>query len=306
MIDHDRLFKELLTTFFVEFLELFCPEVPAYLDADSVVFLDKELFTDVTSGERYEADFVARARFREQDTFFLFHLEHQAQPQTGFPARMFHYFIRLHEKYRLPVYPIALFSFAQPRAPVETLYRVAFPEWEVLRFNYRAIQLNQLNWRDFVNQTNPVASALMAKMRIAKQDRPRVKAECLRLLVTLRLNRAKMHLIAGFVDTYLRLNAEEEPEFRQVLASLVPPEEEKAIMETMTSWEERGWQRGLREEAQTLVLKQLNRRFGDLGKELRQQIEEMPLTQLESLSEDLLDFTLPEDISRWLDTQPTN
>ena len=306
MIDHDRLFKELLTTFFVEFLELFCPEVPAYLDADSVVFLDKELFTDVTSGERYEADFVARARFRGQDTFFLFHLEHQAQPQAEFAARMFHYFIRLHEKHRLPVYPIALFSFDQPRTPPDEAYRVEFPEWEVLRFNYRAIQLNRLNWRDFVNRPNPVASALMAKMNIAKRDRPRVKAECLRLLVTLRLNRAKMHLIAGFVDTYLRLNAEEEPQFRQTLAALVPPQEEKEIMETMTSWEERGWHRGLHQEARSLVVRQLTRRFGSIDQALRQQVEDLPLTRLENLSEDLLDFTVPEDVTRWLENQPAN
>ncbi len=48
MIDHDRLFKELLTTFFVEFLELFLPEVLAYLEDDSIEFIDKEVFTDVT------------------------------------------------------------------------------------------------------------------------------------------------------------------------------------------------------------------------------------------------------------------
>ncbi|WP_442994225.1 hypothetical protein [Scytonema sp. PRP1] len=35
MIDHDRSFKELLTTFFVEFLELFFPEVIAYLEPNS-------------------------------------------------------------------------------------------------------------------------------------------------------------------------------------------------------------------------------------------------------------------------------
>ena len=46
----------------------------------------------------------------------------------------------------------------------------------------------------------------------------RVKAECLRLLVTLRLNPAKMQLIFGFVDAYLRLDAEEDQEFRQTLA----------------------------------------------------------------------------------------
>ena len=43
-----------------------------------------------------------------------------------------------------------------------------------------------------MQQANPVASALMAKMNIADSDRPKVKLECLRLLATLRLNPAKM------------------------------------------------------------------------------------------------------------------
>jgi hypothetical protein len=68
--EHDRLFKELLTTFFAEFLELFFPQVIAYLKRDSLEFLDKEIFTDVTAGEQYEADLVVKAKFREQETFF--------------------------------------------------------------------------------------------------------------------------------------------------------------------------------------------------------------------------------------------
>jgi hypothetical protein len=109
-MDHDRLFKELLTTFFVEFLDLFFPELTAYLDIGSITFLDKEVFTDVTQGERHEADLVVRAMFREQPLFFLIHVEAQARPEAGFPRRMFGYFAHLHEKYDLPVYPIAVFS----------------------------------------------------------------------------------------------------------------------------------------------------------------------------------------------------
>ena len=41
MTDHDRLFKELLTTFFVEFVSLFFPEMGAYLDPDGLVFLER-------------------------------------------------------------------------------------------------------------------------------------------------------------------------------------------------------------------------------------------------------------------------
>jgi hypothetical protein len=110
-MDHDWLFKKLLTTFFAEFLQLFFPGLAAYLDPDSVEFLDKELFTNVKQGERQEADLVAHARFRGQALCFLIHVENQAQPQANFPRRMFGYFARLHEKYDLPVYPIAVFSY---------------------------------------------------------------------------------------------------------------------------------------------------------------------------------------------------
>lgn len=214
MIDHDRLFKELLSTFFVEFLDLFFPELSRDLDRSSLVFLDKELFTDVTRGERREADLVVKAQFRGQPSFFLIHVEHQAQAQAEFGQRMFLYFAGLYEKFALPVYPIVLFSYQTPRRPEPDTFQVAFPDWVVLTFNYRVIQLNRLSWRDFVRRSNPVASALMTRMEIALGDRPRVKLECLRLLATLRLDPARMQLISGFVDTYLRLNEQEQAVFQ--------------------------------------------------------------------------------------------
>ncbi len=55
VIDHDRLFKELIATFFVEFIQLFFPEIINYLEPNQITFLDKEVFTDVTEGEKYES-----------------------------------------------------------------------------------------------------------------------------------------------------------------------------------------------------------------------------------------------------------
>jgi hypothetical protein len=83
-----------------------------------------------------------------------------------------------------------------------------------IEFNYVAIQLNRLNWRDFLKQPNPVASALMSKMNFKSEERVKVKLECLRMLATLQLNPAKMQLISGFIDTYLRLNQAEEKQFK--------------------------------------------------------------------------------------------
>src|SRR5438067_6946098 len=79
-MDHDRLFKELLQTFFGDFIELFLPEVDAYLDRSTIEFLDKEVFTDVTAGERHEVDLLVKAKFRGRDVFFLIHVENQSSP----------------------------------------------------------------------------------------------------------------------------------------------------------------------------------------------------------------------------------
>jgi predicted transposase YdaD len=297
MIDHDRLFKELISTFFLEFLELFFPQVAAYIEPDSLTFLDKEVFTDITAGEQYEADLVAKLRFRGQETFFLVHIENQSYPQTEFGRRMFTYFARLFEKHGLPVYPIVIFSYDTPRTPQTNIYRVEFPDKTVLEFNYGVVQLNQLNWRDFLQQENPVASALMSKMRIALSDRPKVKAECLRLLATLRLNPAKMKLISGFVDTYLRLNTAEQEIFQSEIAKFDPVKQE-VVMEIVTSWQLEGRQKGQME----LVMRQLNRKLGVVTSELGERIEKLSPTQVENLADALLDFTNAGDLVAWLNS----
>ena len=177
-----------------------------------MLFLDKEVFTDVSGGERHEVDVLAQCKFRNESAFFLIHAETQAQNPGPMPARMFDYFARLHRKHRLPVYPIVVLSH-DSTCPEPEGYEVKFPDLHVLRFNYRVIHLRRLNWRDFVRRPNPVAAALMAKMGMRDEERPRVKLECLRLLTSLQLNPAKMRLISGFVDTYLKLNPQETLQF---------------------------------------------------------------------------------------------
>jgi hypothetical protein len=183
-MDHDHLFKELLTTFIREFISLFLPEVAGYLDPTAPIeFLDKEIFTDIASSESHEVDLVAKVRFSDHEGFFLIHVENQASPRTGFPRRMFSYFARLHEKYTLPVYPVVLFSYDSPMQQEPHVYKVDFPDKTVLQFDYTVVQLNQLSWRDFIDQPNPVATALLAKMRVEAKDRPKVKVEFNQLTV---------------------------------------------------------------------------------------------------------------------------
>ena len=299
-LNHDRLFKELLSTFFLEFIELFFPQVADYLEPNTLHLLDKEVFTDVTSGDEHIADLIAQVKFQGKDSFFLIHLEAQSSSETEFSRRMFRYFARLYEKYYLPIYPIALFSYDKPKRQEPNSHQVEFPDYKVLEFNYRVVQLNRLNWRDFLRQENPVAVALMAKMSIQPEERAQVKAECLRLLATLRLNPAKMKLISGFIDSYLRLSSEEEEVFETYIQEFSPQQQEE-VMEIVTSWMEQGIERGQKGEAITLVLRQLSRRVGNLNPELERVIGELSLAQLEALAEALLEFNSLQDLQQWLE-----
>ena len=294
-INHDQLFKELLTTFFVEFLELFFPSILEYLDTETIAFVDKELFTDVVDGEKKIMDIVALAKFQQQNYSFLVHIENQASSDTEFNRRLFRYFCSLFLKYDHPVYPIVVFSYDSPQRLDRSSFVIDFPDKRVLNFDYEIVQLNRLNWRDFLQQKNPVAAALMAKMKIEEGDRPQVKAECLRLMVTLKLDPAKMYLISGFVDTYLNLSQQEELIFQSQLSTM-ELEEQEQIMQITTSWEQKGIAKG----QSNTILRQLNRKFGTLDNKIAEQIKALEASQLNSLSEDLLDFESIDDLDRWL------
>jgi predicted transposase YdaD len=292
MIDHDRLFKELISTFFIEFLELFFPQIASTIDRDSIRFLPQEYFADLTSGEEKIIDLLVEVKQAGKEVGFLIHVEAQSYTEKECARRMFFYFARLYQKYLQKIYPIVIFSFDEPKREEAHTHTVEFTDLKVLEFNFASIQLNRLNWRDFLQQSNPVAAALMAKMQIKPQERPRVKAECLRLLATLRLDPARTRLISGFVDTYLNLNLQEEQRFQEEIGKLREPDKEE-IMEIVTSWG--------KQATRSLILRQLNRRVGQLPETITSQIESLPIQQLETLGEALLDFTNLADLETWLE-----
>jgi Domain of unknown function (DUF4351)/Putative transposase, YhgA-like len=291
---HDQNFKELITTFFMEFLELFVPEVAATIDPTSITFLQQEYFIDLVEGETKIIDLLAKVKLAGEDATFLVHIEPQSTERPAFPQRLFFYFARLHQKHLERIYPIAIFSYDRPKKAAKSQYKVEFPNLKVMEFNFMAIQLNRLDWRDFLDRSNPVAAALMAKMKIAKKDRPKVKAECLRLLVTLKLDPAKTRLISKFVDSYLRLDVKEKRTFQAEVDTMGLEQKEK-IMQVTTSWGE--------EAQRSLVLRQLNRKVGAVSDRALVLINSLPSEKLEFLGEALLDFVSIADLDNWLTGQ---
>jgi predicted transposase YdaD len=306
-MDHDGMFKQLLRTFFIDFLELFVPRVLEDLDQSSIEFIDKEIITDVAARERHEVDLLVKARFRGKESFFLIHVETQASAQEDFARRMFQYFARLYETYGLPIYPIVIFSYDSPAREEPDSFTVNVSDLEVLVFRFRVIQLNRLKWRDFLARPSPVAAALMTKMQIPKDDRPRVMRECLRMLATLKLDLARQSLIVDFMNAYLKLSAEEWIAYNREVQVLEQPER-KAIMQIVDQFEIRGEAKGLvKGEVQGLAkmaLLQLRTRFTTVPSAVETRVRELDREQLEALGVALLDFTSLADVQAWLSQQP--
>ena len=265
------------------------------------------MFTDVTLGEQHEVDLVMKAKLRDTEAFFLVHVENQAKAQAEFPKRMFRYFARLTEKYDLPVYPVVVFSYDAPQRPEPHEFRVSFPGRTVLRFDYAVIQLNRLPWRRFVRQPNPVAAALMAKMKMAERERSRVKLECLRLLATLRLDPARTKLIGGFIESYLDLSAQEMKQYERELEAL-QPQERQTTMALVSSWEQRGIEQGIsqgieqgidRGKRETVALF-IQVRFGTVPAGVTARLHQLTSGQSDELVQALPRFDALADLERWL------
>lgn len=283
-ISHDRLFKELLRTFLWEFLELFVPELTPHLERASLELVEPQVFTDVTAGQSHTVDLVAKVRAHEHEAYLLVHVESQAQSFPDFERRMFRYFARLHENYGLPVFPGGLLSDrAVGRKPTPNRYVVRVPHQTVLDFRYHLIELKRLDWREFLRSENPVAGALMSRMKVAKRDRPLVKAACMRLLAGVPLDPARQRMLTGFVDTYLKLDKKEMERFMLEIQQL-DASEEQTIMELTTSWKEEGRREGLEEG----LLLTLQARFGERATTLAERLHAVDAKRLNRLKAAIL------------------
>lgn len=64
-----------------------------------------------------------------------------------------------------------------------------------------------------------------------------------------------------------------------------------------------GIKQGIQKGEVKLVIRLLNRKFGEISPHLTQTIRQLSVEQLENLGEALLNFQTEEDLTNWLDSQ---
>lgn len=288
-IAHDRLFRDLFKECFQEFLELLVPGALQPGEPKSITFVDP-----VTSRPplgRREADLVAEVSFPDnRDATYHIHVEIQAQTEPDFGRRMFHYFSRLYEECESPIYPIAVFAYDVVDRNELSVHEMMLADLKVLRFEFAAIHLRRLDWQKYLDRPNAAAAALIAKMGYRGGERPRVKAECRRMLAQLTLTSKQRAVIGAFIDTYLALDEREKIEYNRIVEGFSVAEKE-INWALWTDAGKEGLKRGRREGRREgrlagqreLLVRQVERRFGKVSEGDRASLSNLPSEALEQL-----------------------
>ena len=266
----DQMFKDLLRTFFADFLSLFLSEVFDAIDPDSITFLDTELFTDFPEGQQRLADLVAQVRTRDgTQAVVLLHTEVQAQRQDDFGRRMWQYNVLLRLREGVPTISIAIVLYGDtPGISLEhygdTIFGRTYP-----LLDYWQIGLRDLQAADYLGADQPLAAALAALMQPGPAGRAALKLEALRRIGGSALDPARVFSLVTIVECFLPLRPEEESMLWQQLR-------QEGVLEMATTdlpWGELTWADRVRLDAEREMLARLlRRRFGDVPEALSLQI----------------------------------
>ncbi|MGG3984223.1 DUF4351 domain-containing protein, partial [Heyndrickxia faecalis] len=148
-------------------------------------------------------------------------------------------------KYRLPVLPIAVFSYNKQKE-TPSLFTVRIRNFESIRFRYMSIHLIRKNWKEYIQSNNPVAAALLSKMGYTKKEKVQVKVEFLRMMARMELDPARMALIYGFFDSYFKLTDKEDELVMSSIKNLDPQETDQ-ILRLPNSFYDKGYKKGKEE-----------------------------------------------------------
>jgi hypothetical protein len=315
VINHDAMFKSLLKTgrLLRDFFAAFLPDVHAFIDFDHTAFLDKERFT--MQGKRRTGDLLIKTRFRGEDAAFLIHMEHEAQARPDLALRMLEYLLLDWRDFDLPVYPVAVLSHPEFNPQTKSPLNLWIRNQEILKFHFAIIDLARLGAMEHVRKLNAAAMALSTRMRLAPEERVALAVDFIRNTTRVQWKGRELDAISRFFFAYQPFSREEDLKLDREISRMKDMEIPKEVLRRnpifrsgMNEGLNKGVRRGIRrgvhqgrqQEGAELVLRLLARRVGSVIPSQEVAIRKLPLSDIESLGEALLDFVSAADLAAWL------
>ena len=248
--DYDSPWKEIIETFFPQFLLFYFPEIASEVDWHRPhEFLDKELQQVVREAEvgRHTVDKLVKVKLLTgNELWLLIHIEVQSQVDATFAKRIFVSNYRLFDRYGIEVISLGVLADGQAdwRPSVYgygrfgSEMRLIFPVVKLLDF--------EAKWEQLEQSRNPFAVVTMAHLKALRtkrkgRERLQWKINLVKDLYGRGYRRKEIYELFRFIDWVLVLKPEMEQIFREELYQL----EEAEKMRYVTSIERLALQEGL-------------------------------------------------------------
>lgn len=226
--------------------------------------------------EPIRADSVTFLRTANQ----ILHIEFQTLTQSNpaIPLRMLDYYVRLKRQYKCPIVQVVIFL-------QETDDEIAFTEKYVedtTIHRYRVIRMWEQDASIFLAN-----SALLPLAPLCKTDSPRDLLSQVAVEVAKISDREARQNTAAYTEILAGLRFDKGL-IRQLLSEDIM-QESVIYQDILQKGEER------------TIIRQLNRRFGEINPSLIDKIKLLPIENLDMLAEALLDFSTLSDLASWLE-----
>lgn len=292
---HDQLFKTLLRRFFGDLARIVLPEaIVRRLRLETARFLDRELYTDLVGGEESRLDLVAQVQTTGGESeLVVVHVEVEARARKAMGRRMWRYAMQLRLRHRKPVVPIVLYLRGGPVDIAAVTVEERFEDQHLASFTYFAFGLSRSDAPRYLERPEPLAWALAALMQRRELSPAERKLACLRRIARAALDDAGRFLLVNCVETYVQLDGEAREEYERLLAE--DPSQEVTIMEM--TWADTLEEKGRLEGMRSLLVSQLEHRFGRVPKKTKNRIGAIDKAEeLSAIGDRVLDARSLDDL----------
>ncbi|MGB0930459.1 MAG: hypothetical protein ACPGVB_06775 [Chitinophagales bacterium] len=174
-IDHDTRWKEIIEHLFEDFVAFFMPDLFEEIDfSRKPEFLKQELYKIIAIPENADKkinDSLVKVYLKNNtEQWILIHIEVQTDHETTFSERMFTYFYRIFDKFKIKeITAIALFVGENVPKDYNQFTNKYFGT--EISYKYNAYQVRKQNEKELQKSKNPFAIAVLAALYIIKTKR---------------------------------------------------------------------------------------------------------------------------------------
>lgn len=276
----DSAWKDVLDTYFKEFMEFFYPDIANKIDwSHRYIALDKEMQSitaDAMVGKKI-VDKLFKVRCLDgQEETVLIHVEAQGQKEEAFPKRLFQYYYRLFDNHDGQSILTLTVLTDDNKSWYPKKYQREVLGFSVLSFNFQVCKLlDYQNYKEDLEKTNnPFGLVVLVHLaaietRRNPQARYKLKFSLTRLLLKKGHNKDYIINLFKVIDWGLVLPPDLKIQYNNAIEQL---KEEKGMSYVLSavrdeieknhqSWLQQGLQQGRREEDFVIAKKMLARGY---------------------------------------------